>query len=355
MGLLDAPATSKTVGRTEFYYDPADKPDGSIDIPGTTNWSGTTAGGAPAPAPFRVQSGRLVHTPYSGGGNSACYIQKALTGKVRRIGAEVAWAANALGAVTLIFPITPWSQGNVTGSTAHLTYQGNGIWDCTQIVAPEGGSIVSTSIGNWQTHGRPDTTWDGKLRPLEMFFDEKRSRLRLSFPDGTGADVNLIYGSPAVDHSSDVSNLAIFELFENDGTTMASAQMGAIWADSDVLPTGRRQSAPVDQLDRLSGAPAMFNVSGTMRLRGESTDTFLATLVGNVTTWYVDAARKFDQEIEVHFIQDATGSRTLSGNQSMMKLSGSLTLTTTPGKRDILRFRHYRGIWYETSRSLNVG
>ena len=79
------------------------------------------------------------------------------------------------------------------------------------------------------------------------------------------------------------------------------------------------------------------------------------TMTGNITSFSVSNPRP-DCEIEVHFIQDATGSRTLSGATGIKWAGGAPTLTTTAGKRDIFRFRSDGvGTMWEIGRSMNVG
>lgn len=94
--------------------------------------------------------------------------------------------------------------------------------------------------------------------------------------------------------------------------------------------------------------------SGSITLDLSTASTFIVNLTGNVTGWTFSNGVA-GQAAEVHFVQDATGSRTLAGTNASIKLAGgSLTLTTTASKRDVLRFRNVAGTFYETSRSLNI-
>ncbi|MGA5426615.1 hypothetical protein ACPCVL_07425 [Streptomyces koyangensis] len=83
----------------------------------------------------------------------------------------------------------------------------------------------------------------------------------------------------------------------------------------------------------------------------------MLTLTGNVTSFPFSNPQSQRQEVEVHFLQDATGSRTLAGVSSLIKWAGGTapTLTTTASRRDIFRFRYVAGSYYEVSRSMNVG
>ncbi len=82
----------------------------------------------------------------------------------------------------------------------------------------------------------------------------------------------------------------------------------------------------------------------------------VVTMTGDITSWSFTSTVVDGVEFDVHFAQDATGSRLLSGKAGTILLAGgALTLTTTPGKRDILRFRRDGSGFYEVGRSMNVG
>jgi hypothetical protein len=83
------------------------------------------------------------------------------------------------------------------------------------------------------------------------------------------------------------------------------------------------------------------------------------TLTGNITALsFANVNGVAGWLIELHFIQDATGSRTLAGANASIKWAGgsSPTLTTTAGRRDVFQFRKLAGpIYVEVARSMNVG
>lgn len=343
MGLLDVPVPA-IARQTEIYFDPATRPDGAVNPGGTFSLFASPS----SPSPLQISGGLIQHTPFAGA-QSAGYLQIQLAARVRRMGAMVAWPANAVGAVTLVMPVSAWSSGNVTGAAVHLTLYGNGIWSLTRITPNGGGGITSTTIADNTTHGRYETVWDNTLRRVEMYLDVARSRLRILFPDGTQTIVESAF------FATETTNLAIWELFENNGATDVPAKIGAIWADSYTQAPGGRPSPSEDSIAQVETPAAIFNVSGTMLIDGFRANTFVATLVGNVTTLYFSNLKP-SQIIEIHFVQDATGGRTLSGVNANIKLAGgALTLTTTAGRRDIVRFRNVRGTLYEIGRSMNVG
>lgn len=101
---------------------------------------------------------------------------------------------------------------------------------------------------------------------------------------------------------------------------------------------------------------ALAAQSGSITIDGSTGAVFYLSLTGNVTAFTFSnlvAGKRY----EVHFIQDATGSRTLAGVVSgVVKLvGGALTLTTTASKRDVLQFRAISSsVVVEVGRSLNL-
>jgi hypothetical protein len=83
------------------------------------------------------------------------------------------------------------------------------------------------------------------------------------------------------------------------------------------------------------------------------------TLNANATSLTITNGSVNGQELEVHFIQDATGSRTLTAAPTNVRWQGAAppVLTTTANRRDILRFRwnNNDSKWDELPRSMNVG
>lgn len=104
-------------------------------------------------------------------------------------------------------------------------------------------------------------------------------------------------------------------------------------------------------------APGATNVSGAVTVDLSAVGVQVLTLTGNVTSFAFSNPAGAREEIEVHFVQDGTGSRTLAGVNASIKWAGAAapTLSTTAGRRDIFRFRYIGGTYFEMSRSLNVG
>jgi len=78
-------------------------------------------------------------------------------------------------------------------------------------------------------------------------------------------------------------------------------------------------------------------------------------LTGNVTSIPNPANQHLGCEMELTFIQDATGSRTATGWGTQYKWAAAApTLTITASRRDTFRFRSNGTNWYEVNRSVNV-
>lgn len=99
------------------------------------------------------------------------------------------------------------------------------------------------------------------------------------------------------------------------------------------------------------------SVSGAVTVDLSITPLQVLTLAGNVTSFAFANPTTHRQNIEIHFLQDGTGSRTLGGANASIKWAGGTapTLTTTASRRDIFRFRYISGAYYEVGRSMNVG
>lgn len=112
---------------------------------------------------------------------------------------------------------------------------------------------------------------------------------------------------------------------------------------------------------RAVNAAVHVNARVTPTFAAAQTVTFTAgalailTLTNNLTS-LTFAGGTTDGVYELHLVQDATGSRTLSAPAAAIKWAGGApTLTATASKRDIFRFRYDGTNWWEISRSMNVG
>lgn len=332
--------------RAALLYDPATKSDGQLasTLSADTGQTMTAFVHTIRPAPLTISSGVLTHTP-AAGGNSAGYLQADLGGRVRRIGAMVSWPLNALGIVALVIPSAAWAPNTLPNAGFHLGVNGNGIWTLTRYTT--GGS---TTIASYLTHGRFDTTtWGTGLKPLEVWLDPDNQRAVITWPDGTTSTITSAY------FASETSNYAVWELFENNGSTDVTASFGKLWADT--APTTPDITGLTTYRSPGRNAPAPYSASGALSLNLAQASVHIITLTGNATSFAFTSPQYSGQEIEVQFIQDATGSRTLAGVSSTIKWAAAAapTLTTTANRRDIFRFRFYNTQYFEVSRSMNVG
>lgn len=335
-----------TMPRAALLYNPATKSNGQLPATFTadTGQVMTAFVHSTGQAPLAISGGVIAHTP-APGGTSAGYMQADLGGRVRRIGAMVSWPTSALGVVALVIPSASWAPNTLPNAGFHLSVNGNGVWSLTRFTM--GGS---TTLASFSTHGRFDhLTWGSGFKPLEVWIDPDNQKAVITWPDGTTSTVVSAY------FASETSNYAIWELFETNGTIDVPATLGALWADT--APTSPDSTGLTTYRSPGQSAPATFNISGTLIVNIPQSTIQLVTLVGNVTSFYFTGPQYAGQEIEVHFIQDTTGSRTLTGASSTIKWAGvtAPTLTTTASRRDIFRFRYQGGSYYELSRSMNVG
>jgi hypothetical protein len=103
--------------------------------------------------------------------------------------------------------------------------------------------------------------------------------------------------------------------------------------------------------------------SGVVTIDQSRDNVFLIDMSASVTSVvFTNNTGKAGQKVELHFVQDATGSRTLAGLPASVKLSGAaITLTTAATKCDVLTLRQMTnpvdagGVKYrEIARDMNV-
>jgi hypothetical protein len=330
--------------RAALRMDPTSKANGAISSRADTGQALTTFVSPTAPAPLSINGGLIVHTPYSGA-NSAGYLQANLGGLVRRFGCTASWPTNALGVLAMVLPSGPWSTGVLPDAGFHLSINGNGIW--TLIHFSTGGS---TTIASNATHGRWSTVWGLGLQTFDVWIDPDNNKAVIVWPDGSSTTIISAYFG-----SAGTSNYAVWELFENNGATDVAASIGEVWADTAPVTPDVPALTPFRAVKLNS--PAAYNVSGTFNPNFDLTTIHEVTLVGNITAMTPSGSPAHGQVLQIELIQDATGSRTLAGVSSTVKWAGGVapTLTTTPARRDIFRFRSTGSTWLEISRSMNVG
>lgn len=174
-------------------------------------------------SPISVAGGVLQHSP-AASPQQAGYIQLDAGDRVRRVGMTVAWQPNSTGAIAIVVPSAPWSQGVLPVAGIHLVMFGNGIWHCSRWNNGE------TTYADYTTHGRYATVWDGVMRPIDLWIDPDTDTCTLFFPDGTFTQ----FSHAAI--GADTGQWAIWELYETAGVVDVPAIIGEIWADTYAPP-----------------------------------------------------------------------------------------------------------------------
>lgn len=196
-------------------------------------------------------------------------------------------------------------------------------------------------------------------------FDGRTARLAVN-ANGTDSDLLLVNELRVLDAADSVEDQYSWVLKPKDhvdqqipnlvrvgqGVWLASSATTEAGVTSNNVGTTYTNWRAKTYVSTISSA----SVSGAVTVDLSLGAVFLLTLTGNITSFQASNAPTTGSEWEVHFIQDATGSRTIAGFVAAFRLAGgALTLTTTAGKRDILRFRNIGpGGHYEISRSMNL-
>lgn len=220
------------------HYTPTGKTNGAV----TALDSGQTLATF-GDSPGVVSSGVLVTTA-TGSPPHGTYYQADMGAVVRRMGCEVKWPANAVGALAFVLPISAWgppgghpSGDNSAGANAgvHLTLYGNGIWDCGNWNSTAG---TVTSYASSTTHGRYGTVWDGEFHDVEIWVDPDAEKMTVRFPDGSFTTIeNASIG--------DVSSWVIWEQFESN-TVDVPCVLRNLWADTEVRRADSFAATKVD-------------------------------------------------------------------------------------------------------------
>jgi hypothetical protein len=205
------------------YYTPVGKPDGAVTALDSGQTVYTFGGSIGA-----VDDEEIVHTPT--GSPSATYYEMDAGARVWRMGCEVKWPSGALGAATLVLPITPWgppgghpSGASAAGSVAgiHLSVFGNGIWYNSRW------NVGSQTIyADYTTHGRFPTIWDGEFHKVEVWIDPEKGEGRL-FVDGWSSKV---FSNVAI--ANDTGDWAVWEQFNTNGGAEVPCVLRNLWVDT---------------------------------------------------------------------------------------------------------------------------
>ena len=111
-------------------------------------------------------------------------------------------------------------------------------------------------------------------------------------------------------------------------------------------------------LDRLLGKRMKVvtnaTATGAVALDVTAGNIFVLTLTGNISALTLANGPSYPKRITVHFVQDATGSRTVTLGASVKTTAGTYVPTTTATKRSTLVLDVIDGVGYEVARALNI-
>lgn len=219
-------------------------------------------------SPITIGSGLYTHAP-SAGTNKAGYIQADLGENVHRIGIEmVAQAGVTTGAIALVLPSAPWSDGVLPAAGVHAVFYPNGIWHISRWNAGE------TKYAQWDTiYGRFADTRDGKSHTIEIIIDEDRNALTIIGPDGRAVRAS----SPYI--SSETGTHAIWEIYNPDSTVYTSPKIRRIWAEGKRKGSATALASP-EQLGKSLAATEPIEMVTTLPTIGQGQRGKMALLQG---------------------------------------------------------------------------
>lgn len=200
------------------------------------------------------------------------------------------------------------------------------------------------------TPNAPDFTLNGDpSSDLDTYMSFKRYfRLR-----AIGSSVDFMVIDPSGSGITFLPNLC-----RVGGSTSPSLNGDSIGQMSVRLGNSSAANADFAARSFISTVVTLTGQSGAVTLDLSLGSIFVVNLVGNVTSLTFSNPGNNGQDVEVHFVQDATGSRTLAGANASIKWQSATapTLTVTASRRDIFRFRQIGSSYYENAgRSMNVG
>lgn len=118
---------------------------------------------------------------------------------------------------------------------------------------------------------------------------------------------------------------------------------------------GAVPSASAELKREAKGAIDKPGITGAVTVDLSKGTLYVLHLTGNITgLQFTNVDALADEVVEVHLVQDATGSRTLTALDSHTHLVGGAVTLSGANKRDILTFRRIGAELYERSRALNI-
>lgn len=109
----------------------------------------------------------------------------------------------------------------------------------------------------------------------------------------------------------------------------------------------------VDTIGPSSGLVTNAAATGAVTINAAAGQSQLLTLTGNVTSSTITNPQP-GQKLHIALRQDATGSRTFAWPANVKLAGGSITLTVTAAKTDVVNLFYDGTNWIETGRALNI-
>lgn len=250
----DGKVTSSLLPSSQItaYLDPRALSDGSI----TALTKGTFAGSF-GNSLCVISSGKIVHTP-TGTGAQAGYLQAAIGQPITRIGCVAYWPSGATGAICLAVPSTAWTYPINGDANIHVVVDGAGVVNAGRFGLGLG--TVETRFNRM----RPFVT--GSTHTIEVLLNHADQRVVVMI------DGNRVLNFVDADYFTNLSNYAVWELFETTETTI-SAQFLSLWADGATTAV-----PPASQLDVLGSVPTYLPAGAVVdSTNGTYTTTTAAT------------------------------------------------------------------------------
>lgn len=218
----------------EAYIDPRGMADGAV-----ASLSKGTFVASYGNSPAVITAGQIAHTP-TAGANTAAYIETLLSGPARRIGAMIDWGAAGDGTAAVVIPAASWAAG-IGNAGVHCTVTAAGVVSCGRYVSGATAGTQTTNVGALTGRHALEVGIDSTLQQITVWLD--------------GARVLRYTDAAAFTY---LSNRAIWELYEPNGTSNVPCVLRSTWADVErIIPT----AIPFDDVQPIRKAYANNNSS----------------------------------------------------------------------------------------------
>ncbi|WP_372466612.1 hypothetical protein ACCO44_11360 [Microbacterium maritypicum] len=247
---LEAPELSNTIvtvadAMPEAYLNAISAPNGAITSI-THGELSASFGNSPA----TVTGDRITHSPTTAS-NSAAYIQADIGGPCRRVGMEFEIPNAGNGTLAIVIPNTSWA-GGIVNAGLHTTVTAAGI-------VSSGRNVGGTNTGTNTTRVGPLTG----VHSIEALLDDVREEITILL-DG----VEVLRYTDAIAFTM-LSDFAIWELFQANGTSGVPSFIRSAWAGKRTLIPPTARGARIERVRKGYGntfaTPASISLPTTYR------------------------------------------------------------------------------------------